>query len=119
MSNELIVCNGCCCGNTEKGHPEVPIKFLREQWEKHGLDDTVKLRISRCLGPCSMHNVSLLRTDDGLNWIGGLSEESHYKSLVNWAIDISKNCSDIGVPEMLIQHRFERFDDVVIRDNNQ
>lgn len=117
MPNEVIVCNGCCCGNTKKGHPEVPIKFLSEEWEKHGLDDIIKLRISRCLGPCSMHNVSILRSDNGLNWIGNLSEEFHYRAIVDWAIDVSKNESDIGVPEILIPHLFERFEEVLIRDN--
>ena len=37
--------------------------------------------------------------------------------IVDWAIDVSKNESDIGVPEILIPHLFERFEEVLIRDN--
>ena len=116
MPTDVVVCNGCCCGNTDKGHPEVPIKLLNDEWEKYRLNDSVKLRISKCLGPCSMHNVSLLRTDNSTTWIGNLSEEIHYKALVDWALQVSEKGSDIEIPEILIPHKFERFDEVVIRD---
>ena len=116
MPTDVVVCNGCCCGNTDKGHPEVPIKLLNDEWEKYRLNDSAKLRISKCLGPCSMHNVSLLRTDNGTTWIGNLSEEIHYKALVDWALQVSENGSDIEIPEILVPHKFERFDEVVIRD---
>tara|TARA_B100001769_G_C21676214_1_gene374815 strand:- start:64 stop:414 length:351 start_codon:yes stop_codon:yes gene_type:complete len=116
MPTDVVVCNGCCCGNTDKGHPEVPIKLLNDEWEKYRLNDSVKLRISKCLGPCSMHNVSLLRTDNSTTWIGNLSEEIHYKALVDWALQVSEKGSGIEIPEILIPHKFERFDEVVIRD---
>ena len=34
-----------------------------QPWDEKGFNEYVKLRFSRCLGPCSMHNVSLLRYD--------------------------------------------------------
>ena len=58
-----MVCSGCCCGNLEKGHDEVPVDALIEAWEKNSLEDSVELTISGCLGPCSMRNVVLLETD--------------------------------------------------------
>ena len=118
MVNDVIIYNGCCCGNTEKGHSEVPIKLLLDEWEKYGLNDSVTVRISKCLGPCSMHNVSLLRTEEGATWIGNISEDLHYKAIVDWALNVSKNGSDIEIPEILVPHRFERFEEVVIRDSN-
>ena len=116
MPTDVVVCNGCCCGNTDKGHPEVPVKLLNDEWENYGLNNSVKLRISKCLGPCSMHNVSLLRTDYGTTWIGKLSEDIHYKALVDWALQVSEKGPDIEIPEILVPHIFERFDKVVIRD---
>ena len=65
MSASVIVCNGCCCGKIEKGHNEVPVDALKSAWEKSGLEENVKLTISGCLGPCNMHNVSLLKTKNG------------------------------------------------------
>ena len=34
----IYVCDGCCCGRVEKGHSEVPIDFLKSEWEKKRLD---------------------------------------------------------------------------------
>ena len=85
MPTDVVVCNGCCCGNTDKGHPVVPIDFLTNAWDEKGLNEYVKLRISRCLGPCSMHNVSILRTEESQQWLGNLSQKEHYESIVEWA----------------------------------
>ena len=43
MTSSVIVCNGCCCGNLEKGHDKVPIEFLENEWERHGLKEVVTL----------------------------------------------------------------------------
>ena len=115
MSAHVVVCDGCCCGRVEKGHNEVPINTLKAAWEEHGLADYVKLTISDCLGPCSMHNVSLLKTEKGLTWLGKLSENVHYEALVGWARDVSKYGTDTELPEVLAPHRFVRLEDVVIR----
>ena len=56
MSISVIICNGCCCGRVEKGHNEVPIDELEAAWEANRIGEAVKLTISDCLGPCSMHN---------------------------------------------------------------
>lgn len=116
MSKDVIVCNGCCCGNTGKGHPEVPINFLTEEWNKYCLNEHVKLRISKCLGPCSMHNVSILRTEESQQWLGNLSQKEHYESIVEWARNVAKDKNNYDVPNLLLSHKFERFEEVVIRD---
>ena len=72
MSISVIICNGCCCGRVEKGHNEVPIDKLEAAWEANRIGEVVKLTISDCLGPCSMHNVSLLNTGSGKIWLGEL-----------------------------------------------
>jgi|TARA_B100001750_G_C15215742_1_gene450690 predicted metal-binding protein len=115
MSAHVVVCDGCCCGRVEKGHNEVPINTLKAAWEEHGLADYVKLTISDCLGPCSMHNVSLLKTENGLTWLGKLSENVHYEALVRWARDFAKFGTDAELPEAIASHRFVRLEDVVVR----
>ena len=91
MTDSVIVCNGCCCGNTKKeGHNTVPTDFLETEWERQGLAENIKLKISDCLGPCSMHNVALLKTNEGHTWIGNLSEIEHFEALE------SKSCSCVN-----------------------
>ena len=107
MSNQLFVCNGCCCGRTEKGNAEVQIELLKDAWEKNGLTEHVKLSISSCLGPCSMNNVSLLKADNNRTWLGKLMKEEHYQALVEWALDIANRGNEAELPEVLESHRFE------------
>ena len=49
MSVSVIVCKGCCCGNLEKGHDEVPVKFLEQAWVENNLGEEAQLTISGCL----------------------------------------------------------------------
>src|ERR1700731_4252905 len=53
----LMVCQGCCCGNTENGRPPVPVEWLKKEWRSRGLLKRVQLTISGCLGPCDLPNV--------------------------------------------------------------
>ena len=50
MTDSVIVCNGCCCGNTKKeGHNTVPTDFLETEWERQGLAENIMLKISDCI----------------------------------------------------------------------
>ena len=106
MSANVVVCSGCCCGNLEKGHDEVPVDALIEAWEKNSLEDSVELSISGCLGPCSMRNVVLLETDQSQIWLGGLSSDSHYDAVVEWACDFSQRGNGCEMPEVLTSQIF-------------
>ena len=111
MSTRITVCNGCCCGRVEKGHNEVPLKSLKTAWKERGLGKSVKLTISDCLGPCSMHNVALLKTSEGHTWIGNLSEIGHFQALVGWASEVSHRGHYVDLPEILESNRFIREED--------
>ena len=108
MSADVIVCSGCCCGNLQKGNDEVPIDFLQDLWQKNQLEDNVKLTISGCLGPCSKRNVAVLKTDEGLIWLGGLSSQLHYEALAEWASEYSKNDSNTEILGILHRLQFTR-----------
>ena len=107
ISASIGVCNGCCCGKVEKGHSEVPLNTLKAAWKEHGLEKNVKLTIANCLGPCSMHNVTLLKTDNGQTWLGKLSEDEHYNSIVEWARDITRYGARTKLPDNLVPLCFD------------
>ncbi len=106
MPPRFTVCDGCCCGRTERGNNEVPVEYLRSSWKKHDLKTSVKLTISGCLGPCKMNNVSLVTVGEKRIWLGKLSGEEKYGALVKWAQDIATNGTDAEIPEILIEHQF-------------
>ena len=107
MSSRVVVCSGCCCGRVDRGHSEVPVDALNSAWEKHDLENSIGLMISGCLGPCKMHNVSLILVGGEKIWLGGLSEEAHFEALVEWAMDVSQNGASVKLPEILNKQIFE------------
>ena len=92
---QLTVCQGCCCGNTERGLPEVPVEWLKSEWRKRGLLKRVQLTISGCVGPCDVPNVVVVTSSIGTEWVGSLERFEEYRTLVEWAV----RCKDAG--EML------------------
>lgn len=92
---QLTVCQGCCCGSTERGLPEVPVEWLKSEWRKRGLLKWVQLTISGCVGPSDVPNVVVVTSSVGTEWVGSLEHFEEYRTLVEWAV----RCKDSG--EML------------------
>lgn len=92
---QITICRGCCCGNVERGLPEVPVEWLKSEWRKRGLLKRVQLTISGCVGPCDVPNVVVITTSSGTEWLGNIDKFDQYRSLVEWAV----RCRDAG--EML------------------
>ena len=92
---QVTVCRGCCCGNTDRGLPEVPVEWLKSEWRKRGLVKRVQLTISGCVGPCDVPNVVVVTTSSGTEWLGNIERFEQYRSLVEWSV----RCRDAG--EML------------------
>jgi hypothetical protein len=80
------VCQGCCCGNTANGRPAVPVEWLKKEWRARGLLKRIQLTISGCLGPCDVPNVVTISNESGTQWLGGVTEFSQYRALLEWAI---------------------------------
>jgi hypothetical protein len=85
MLGQISVCNGCCCGQVHKGHPAVPVEWLKKEWKHRGLVKRVHLTISGCLGPCDVPNVVLITSAAGTQWLGSISQISQYARLADWA----------------------------------
>jgi hypothetical protein len=89
---QLTICQGCCCGNTERGLPEVSVEWLKSEWRKRGLLIRVQLTISGCIGPCDVPNVIVVTSSSGTEWVGNINSFEEYQSLVDWAV----RCRDAG-----------------------
>ncbi len=85
MLAQVGICDGCCCGKTEKGHPAVPVQWLKQEWKVRGLLKRVHLTICGCLGPCDVPNVVMITSSEGTQWLARLSTQRHYTMLADWA----------------------------------
>lgn len=106
---QILICVGCCCGQTQRGHPEVPLDWLKKCWKERKLNQTIQLTISGCLGPCDLTNVACLVTPKEIFWFGNLNKQSDYKELLDWATCSVKTQKLLPLPEELIKHIFNRF----------
>jgi len=106
---QLVFCQGCCCGRTDRGRPELPVEQLKEIWKDEKLNRTVQLTISGCLGPCDVPNVALVMVPEGNMWLGGMVGEAVYEALVAWARACHAEGRVVPLPEQLESLGFERF----------
>ena len=106
---QLVFCQGCCCGRTDRGRPELPVDQLKQIWKDEKLNRTVHLTISGCLGPCDLPNVALVILPEGNVWLGGMEGSEVYERLVVWARSCHAADETLPLPEELAPLRFERF----------
>ena len=106
MSTKFYVCSGCCCGRTENGNNDVPAELLKSAWLENGLSNQVELKITSCLGPCSMNNVTLIKTPLKSIWLGELNTTQHFEALIELAEDINQTGEFTELPELLKSHKF-------------
>lgn len=107
---QIFFCEGCCCGRSDKGFPQLPKEMIKERWKSQKLNGTIQLTISGCLGPCDLANVFYLLSSDGEGqWYGGLSELWQYETLIKWAMECQDKNRLLPIPSTLQCHRFVRF----------
>jgi cobaltochelatase CobN len=108
---QLLLCKGCCCGQTDRGLPEVPVERIKAAWKAEKLNRGVQLTVSGCLGPCDLPNVAVVVTAAGMQWLGRLDGDPHYDALLAWARACLAEGRALPLPDTLAGHRFERFAD--------
>ena len=106
---QLVFCQGCCCGRTDRGRPDLPVEMLKSVWKAEKLNRSVQLTISGCLGPCDLANVALVITPDGNQWLGGMAGDAMYEALVDWARECHRQGRLLPLPIGLEGQQFERF----------
>ena len=106
---QISLCKGCCCGNVERGKPEVPVDLLKNEWRARGLSKFVQLTISGCLGPCDLVNVVRITTNDRDVWLGNFRSLDDFLELVTWA-DATKAAGQGGpLSPRMEEARFDPF----------
>ena len=105
---QLVFCQGCCCGRTDRGHPEVPVEGLKAVWKAEKLNRTIQLTISGCLGPCDLTNVAAVVLPGEQVWLGRLVT-ADYARLVGWVRECGTAGRLLPLPAWCDPHRFERF----------
>jgi predicted metal-binding protein len=105
----VIVCRGCCCGAVERGKPEVPIEWLKDEWNRRGLKSSIQLTISGCLGPCDLPNVASISSAAGTVWLGAIRAHQTYAALLEWASAITAAEFVQPLPADLSDLRFSPF----------
>jgi cobaltochelatase CobN len=38
---QLLFCQGCCCGRTDRGRPDLPVERLKDVWRSEKLNRSV------------------------------------------------------------------------------
>ncbi len=107
---QLIFCEGCCCGRTDRGFPAWPKDLVKARWKELKLNNTIQLTISGCLGPCDVANVVCMMPAKGDSvWLGGLSQASQYELLIAWAESCQEQQQLLNLPTEFDPYRFSRF----------
>ncbi len=105
----VSLCRGCCCGAVQKGHPDVPVDWMKEQWRLHGIKKSIQLTISGCLGPCDVSNVVSITSGEQTVFLGRLREFSDYAALFQWALASAEAARPLPLPGELNERRFDPF----------
>ena len=106
---QIFLCKGCCCGQTERKHPPVPIEDFKAIWKAEKLNRTVQLTVSGCLGPCKMANVVMVMAPGQIKWFGNIQDATTYDALIAWARESHAKQSLVSLAEFLLAHEFDRF----------
>jgi cobaltochelatase CobN len=106
---QIVLCQGCCCGQTGRGLPAVPLDYLKPIWKGEKLNKHVQLTVSGCLGPCDLPNVCAIVTPTEQAWYGRLTTQEDYAVLVQWARQCKEHGSVLPLPGELAHLRFERW----------
>src|SRR5262245_11294097 len=106
---QIVLCQGCCCGQTERGLPAVPLDWLKPLWKAEKLNKVVQLTVSGCLGPCDLPNVCCIATPQEQTWYGRLTTREDYAVLLEWARRCQAQGELLPVPSELDHLRFERW----------
>jgi cobaltochelatase CobN len=106
---QVSVCLGCCCGQTDRGKPAVPVEWLKTEWRSRGLLKNIQLTISGCLGPCDVPNVVFIATSQESIWLGNIDRFEHYREIVDWAARSKAAGTILALSQDLISHKLDPF----------
>jgi len=109
QDGHLFLCNGCCCGRTDKGFPALALKEFKQQWKKRGFRRRIHLTVSGCLGPCPLANVVLLQFHGRTMWFHSINHVRDVDLIYNYVEDMLLAENYLDPPEPLATRLFERY----------
>jgi nitrile hydratase accessory protein len=109
QDGHLFVCNGCCCGRTEKGFPALPLDDFKRQWKQRGIRRRFHLTISGCLGPCPLANVVLLQFRGSSLWLHSINGPEDVNLIYDYVERMLLAETALDLPEALQSRLFERY----------
>ena len=109
QDGHLFVCNGCCCGRTEKGFPAVPLDEFKRQWKERGIRRRFHLTTSGCLGPCPLANVVLILFRGRSPWFHSIDSPADVDLLYDYVERMLLADSYLDPPPELAGRLFDRY----------
>ena len=109
QDGHLFVCQGCCCGRTDKGFPPLPLEEFRSQWKSRGIRRRFHLTISGCLGPCPLANVVLILFRGRSLWLHSVNSARDVGSIYDYVERMLRAGEYLEPPADLAGRCFERY----------
>jgi cobaltochelatase CobN len=98
LEGHIFVCQGCCCGNTDKGFPQLPLNDFKREWKERSIRRRVHLTITGCLGPCQLANVVLLIYAGESIWFHSINSSAMVSAIYDY-IELMISAQRFLIPE--------------------
>jgi cobaltochelatase CobN len=109
LDGHLFVCNGCCCGQTDKGFPALPLDEFKRQWKSRGIRRRFHLTISGCLGPCPLANVVMIQFKGRSIWFHSINSMEDVSTIYNYVENMLMEQDYLDPPASLARRHFQRY----------
>lgn len=109
QDGHLFVCQGCCCGRTDKGFPPLPLDEFKRQWKQRGIRRRFHLTISGCLGPCPLANVILIIFRGQTVWLHSINSPEGVTLIYSYVERMLQEDTYLDPPAALAGRRFSRY----------
>jgi cobaltochelatase CobN len=109
LDGHLFVCQGCCCGRTDRGFPAIPLEEFKRQWKERGIRRRFHLTISGCLGPCPLANVVLIHFLGQSVWLHSINSPEDVTLIYNYVERMLIYDSYLDPPAELAGRHFQRY----------
>lgn len=109
LEGQIFVCQGCCCGNVQRGRPAVPLEDFKREWKGRGLRSTVHLTISGCLGPCALANVVLILFAGSAIWLHSINSAQHVCAIYDYIETMQSAGTALAPSGLLASCHFTRY----------
>jgi cobaltochelatase CobN len=109
QDGHLFVCQGCCCGRTDKGFPALPLEEFKRQWKERGIRRRFHLTVSGCLGPCPLANVILIQFHGQSVWLHSINSPSDVTLIYDYVERMLLDESYLDPPAALAGRHFQRY----------